>query len=58
MANKLISTLYDISRKAGKCASTLNDVKTLMSGDIGKYIKRKHKRKIHSVVNKKINKLF
>ncbi len=58
MASKLVSSLYDISRKAGKCASTLNDIETLMSGDIGKYIKRKHKRKIRSIVNKKINKIL
>ena len=58
MANKIINNLYDISRKAGKCASTLNDIETLMSGNIGKYLKRKHKRKIRSIVNKKINKIF
>lgn len=58
MSNKLVSYLYDISRKAGKCASTLNDVDTLAHGDIKKYLKRKHKRKAYSLTSKAINKIF
>lgn len=58
MFKQITKNLYTVSRKAGKCASVLNDIDTLARGDISRYLKRKNKRKIMSKVNKTINKIF
>lgn len=56
--NEVISSLYKISRTAGKTASNLNTVKTVLSGDpkkIAKHIARKEIYKTGNKLTKKVS---
>lgn len=62
MGKKLTGLMYDISRAAGKTATRMNDVNTLMSGNpkkIAKHFARKAVNKtVFKTANKISNKLF
>lgn len=50
----IINELYKISRKTGKAASVLNDVKNLSTGHPDRIIKKAVKRETHKQLNKLI----
>lgn len=61
MGKGIISGLYEASRMIGKAAVTLNDIKTVASGDpvkITKRIGRKTVNKTASKIAREVNKIF
>lgn len=62
MGKKLTGLLYDISRTAGKTATRMNDVNTILSGNPKKIAKRFARKAVNKTLfktaNKVSNKLF
>jgi hypothetical protein len=55
--SKLSGMLYNISRLAGKTASTITDVETVLSGNPEKIIKRAGRKTIYKHTNKTARKI-
>lgn len=62
MGKKLTGFLYDVSRAAGKTASRMNDINTILSGNPKKIAKRFARKAVNKTAfkaaNKVNNKLF
>ena len=52
MSKSIATTLYNISRKLSKVATTINDIKTISTGDPSKIAKRYAKKKVNKASNK------
>jgi hypothetical protein len=57
MGKGLTGLLYDASRVLGKAATTINDAKTIASGDPAKIAKRFTKKAINKTGNKVIREI-
>jgi hypothetical protein len=62
LARKASSVLYGLARELGKTASTVNDIETVLSGDLKKitkhFVKKSTYREINRVTDRIIKKVL